>query len=796
MSIFLYRLSRFSYRRPWVFILTWLLIVGGVLGLAVASGAKISSAITIDGTQSQTVIDQLRTEFPETSGGQGTIVFTADEGKRLDEDGAADAVRAAMKEISENEYVVAREAPALATPPTQATAGQQAQQPGLPQQSAEQSPMPSPNAPPSPEQQEKMMQEALLKQGMLAPGVLVSADGAVALMQIQFTEQVEDLPSGVIEDVVAIASEHADTAGLTALPTESLKPYEPPLGGHEALGLLVAGLVLLLTLGSLRAAGLPLVTGIIGVAVGLGGAFALSQSIELTSATPVLALMIGLAVGLDYALFIVNRQRHLILREGLSAEEAAGRAAGTAGSAVLFAGLIVIIALGGLTLIGISFLTTMALVAAATVLCAVLIALTLLPALLGLIGERILSTKARTRGQKRSYEQRHGFAHRYATALVKGRWVVIVAVVALLGVAAIPMTQMSLGMPNGATANLDTTERQAADAVSESFGDGYNAPLVTVIHAPDGTSFTDSQLPGITSELEQSDAIETVRPMGISPDSSLALFSVIPTAGADDDATKTLVHTLREDTGTLTGISGTTIGVTGLTAINLDISEKLASVLPLYITIIVVLSLLVLLVVFRSVLIPVKATAGFLLTIGATFGIMTAIFQWGWLKEIIGFDTPGPILSFLPIMVTGILYGLAMDYEMFLVSSMREAHVHGRAGKQSVIHGFEQASRVVVAAAVIMVSVFAGFIFSDDSMVKQFGLALAVGILVDAFLVRMTLVPALMSVLGKAAWWIPKWLDKLLPNLDIEGDRLLKHLHQSSNAKQQVEGGAHPNTAH
>ncbi len=776
MSILLYRLARFSYRRPWVFILVWLIIVGGTLGLAANSGAKISSAITINGTQSQMVTEQLRTEFPETSGGQGSIVFTAPEGERLDSGEAAHAIRSAMTEISKNDYVVARDASALATPPSQATSTDQAQMPAP--SSATNS------AAANPEQQQKMQEEALLKQGMLAPGVLVSEDGTVALMQIQFTQQVEDLPAGVIEDVIAIASDNANTAGLVALPTESLKPHKPPLGGHEALGLLVAGLVLFLTLGSLRAAGLPLVTAILGVAVGLGGAFALSHSIELTSATPVLALMIGLAVGLDYALFILNRQRHLILREGLSAEEATGRAVSTAGSAVLFAGLIVIIALSGLTLINISFLTTMALVAAATVLCAVLIALTLLPSLLGLIGERIISPKTRAREQKRSHEQRHGFAHRYATTLVKRRWVVIFAVVGLLGVAALPMSQMSLGMPSGATANLDTTERQAADAISKSFGDGYNAPLIAVIEAPPGTRFEDNQLPGITSELEQNEAIETVRPMGISPDHSLALVTVIPTAGADSNVTKTLVHTLREDTGNLTGISGTTIGVTGLTAVNLDISEKLSSVLPIYITIIVVLSLLVLLVVFRSVLIPIKATAGFLLTIGATFGIMTAIFQWGWLKDLVGFDTPGPILSFLPIMVTGILYGLAMDYEMFLVSSMREAHVHGYTGKQSVIHGFEQASRVVVAAAIIMVSVFAGFIFSDDSMVKQFGLALAVGILIDAFLVRITLVPALMSVLGTSAWWIPKWLDKLLPNLDIEGEHLLAYLHTSEQQAQ------------
>lgn len=781
MSIFLYRLGRFSYRRPWVFLVAWLLILGTVITLAITSGAKISSAITIDGTESQSVIEELRTEFPETSGGQGTIVFTAPPGERLDDGARADSIRSSMDAISASDFVVERSAESL----TQSTS--QPDSPAISSPPSDVLQMQGQNGQQlTPADKEKKMHQTLREQGMLAPGVLISDDGTVALMQIQFSEQVEDLPDGVIDEVVAIASQHADEAGITALPTESLKPHEPPLGGHEALGLLVAGLVLLLTLGSLRAAGLPLVTAVLGVAVGLGGAFALSHTIELTSATPVLALMIGLAVGLDYALFIVNRQRHLILREGISAQEAAGRALGTAGSAVAFAGLIVIIALGGLTLIGISFLTTMALVAAATVLLAVLIALTLLPALLGIVGERILSVRARSRQQKRTYEQRHGFAHKFASGVVKGRWAVIFGVIALLVTAAIPMAQMTLGMPNGSTANLDTTERQASDAITRGFGEGYNTPLITVVHAPKGEHFEATELPAMAEALGQGKSVQTVKPMGVSPDENLALFSVIPVEGADAESTKTLVHTLRADSGDLSGIVGTSIGVTGLTAINLDISEKLASVLPLYITIIVVLSLLVLLVVFRSILIPIKATAGFLLTIGATFGIMTAIFQWGWFKELVGVDSAGPILSFLPIMVTGILYGLAMDYEMFLVSSMREAHVHGREGSDVVVHGFEQSSRVVVAAAAIMVSVFAGFIFSEDSMVKQFGLALAVGILIDAFLIRMTLVPALMATLGRAAWWTPKWLDRILPNLDIEGDRLAEYLRKEKTQGQPV----------
>jgi RND superfamily putative drug exporter len=781
MSVLLYRLGRFAYGRPWVFVITWLVILGSVITLAITSGVRISSAITIDGTKSQSVIEELRAEFPETAGGQGAIVFTASPGERLDEGARANAIRSSMKAISANPFVVDRSAEAFAAPPTQP------HDPAGSTPSGDASEPPKQNGqPPTPADKEKLMQQALRSQGMIAPGVLVSDDGTVALMQFQFTKQVEDLPDGVIDDVVGIATQHADEAGITALPTESLKPHEPPLGGHEAFGLLVAGLVLLLTLGSLRAAGLPLATAVLGVAVGLGGALALSQTVEVTSATPVLALMIGLAVGLDYALFIVNRQRHLLLREGISAQEAAGRALGTAGSAVAFAGLIVIIALGGLTLIGISFLTTMALVAAATVLLAVLIALTLLPSLLGLVGERILSGRARRRHQKRSRAQRQGFAHRFASGVVKRRWAVIFGVVALLATAAIPMTQMTLGMPNGSTANLDTTERQAADAITRSFGEGYNAPLISVVHAPKGEHFDAAELPAIAEALGRSESVRTVKPMGVSPDKALALFSVVPVAGADAESTKSLVHALRMDAGELSGVVGASIGVTGLTAINLDISDKLGSVLPFYTTIIVVLSLLVLLLVFRSILVPIKATAGFLLTIGATFGIMTAIFQWGWLKDLFGIDTAGPILSFLPIMVTGILYGLAMDYEMFLVSSMREAHVHGHHGSDAVIHGFGQSSRVVVAAATIMVSVFAGFIFSGDSMVKQFGLALTVGILIDAFLIRMTLVPALMATLGRAAWWTPSWLDKILPNLDIEGDRLAEYLRREQAQAQPV----------
>ena len=772
MSLLLYRLGRTAYRTPWPFVLAWLLILGGVVGVAAnTGGGRISSSVTIDGTESQRVLDELRTQVPAAAGGQGTIVFTAPQGERLDTGARAEALGraatkiAALPEVVDRTAEAAKQGGSTPTGPSATTPSTGALQPHV-----------SEGAPAASSTAGKDAPRPLVAAGRPVPGVLVSADGSVAMLQLQFTAQVEDLPDGTVEKVVGLADEATSGTGVTALASDSLKPMSPPLGGHEAIGLAVAALVLLLTLGSLRAAGLPILTALSGVGIGLGGAFALSQSIQLTTATPVLALMVGLAVGMDYALFIVNRQRRLILAEGLGAEEAASRALGTAGSAVLFAGTTVVIALAGLTVIGISFLTTMALVAAATVVLAVLIALTLLPALLGLFGEGIVGTKARERGAQLVVEEHRHLAHRWSGAVVRHRWLVVLGVVALLGIAAVPMREMSLGMPSGSTANADTSERQSYDAITRGFGEGYNGPLVVVARPTDGGRLDKASIGAISRGLASTPDVYAVSLLGADRQGSTAIFSVVPAGGPDDSSTADLVGSLRDPGSQVATSEQVSLGVTGVTAVNIDISEKLSSVLPIYIAIIVGLSLVILLFVFRSVVVPIKATLGFLLSIVATFGITTAVFQWGWLKDVFGFDTEGPLLSFLPIMVTGILYGLAMDYEVFLVSSMREAHVHGHGERDAIVHGFDQASRVVVAAAVIMVSVFTGFIFSADPTIKQFGLALAVGILIDAFLVRMTLVPALMAILGRHAWWLPRWLDRLLPNLDVEGDRLKQHL--------------------
>ena len=748
MATFLHRLGAVAYRRPWAFVLAWFVVLASIIGLAATSGGHISTSMTIEGTSSQRVLDQLRKELPVASGGQGTLVFTVPEGERLDSAARASSIAEAATEIAALPVVVDRS--------SFAAGAAQAADPSSPPRDESGG---TPESPPA--------TRPLIANGSPVPGVLISPDGTVAMLQMQFTTQVDALPSGTTDDVVQIAETAVADTGVTVLPSNSLESMHPPIGGHEAIGLVIALLVLLITLGSLWAAGLPILTALIGVAIGVGGAFALSSTITLTTATPALALMVGLAVGIDYALFIVHRQRRLVLTEGLSTADATARAVATAGSAVVFAGSTVVIALVGMTVIGIGFLTTMALVAATTVTLAVLIALTLLPALLGIVGERIWSSKARARGTRPGGKR---LTNRWVELLVRRPWVAVAGVIVILGLAAIPASDLDLGMSSGGSDARGSTSRQSYDAIAGGFGEGFNAPLLVVANADGGATLNQADLGAITAGLNGLDNVATASLMGANPDQTLAMFTVIPAEGPHDQSTAQLVETLRDPANPLTTQTQTAFGVTGLTAVNIDITDRLAAAVPEYLTIIVGLSLLLLLLVFRSIAIPLTATAGFLLSIAATFGVATAVFQWGWFIGLVGLDTGGPLLSFLPIMVTGILYGLAMDYQVFLVSSMREVHAQDMAPRRAIVAGFEHASHVVAAAAIIMVSVFASFALSDDPTIKQFGFALAVGVLIDAFLVRMTLVPAVMSLLGRGAWWLPDWLDRLLPRLDLEGE--------------------------
>ncbi|MBP3966572.1 MMPL family transporter [Paenibacillus lignilyticus] len=775
MSTFLYKIGKTAYNKPWHFIIAWIAILGVVGAFIGINGIHTSSEMKIKGTEAQRVLDQLVEELPQASGGQASVVFTAPKGERLDTPERIQAVTKAIQDVYGIEYVINPIEAAAAAGATAADANQAGAAAAGSQQASDTNQTASAAQP---------QYGPLIVDGNPVPGVMISGDGNVALFQFQFTVQQMSLPQEVIDKVVkSVTAVEQVNLGIKALPSDTLVG-KPAIGATEGIGIVVAAVVLFITLGSVVAAGLPLVTALLGVGISIGGAYSLSKFIPMTDITPALAMMVGLAVGIDYSLFIVNRQRRMILDQGLSAREAASRAVGTAGSAVFFAGLTVIIALCGMVVMNIDFLTAMALVAAASVFINVLVALTLLPALLGLVGERICSDKARKNNKEQVKAARQGMAHRWANGVVNRRWLLIIGVIVILGVAAIPAAKMKLGMPSGDTANLDTAARQSYDAISAGFGEGYNSPLLLVAEPSSSSDkITPEVLGKLVQAIQKHDDVSIVTPMGINQTGDIGIISVIPKSGPTDEATSNLVQDLRAKDSGISQSNNVTIGVTGFTAINIDMSAKLAEVFPLYIGIILILSLIILLLVFRSIIVPVKATIGFLLSIVATFGITTAVFQWGWLHAWFGFDTGGPLLSFMPIMVSGILYGLAMDYQVFLVSSMREAYVHGHKGTSSVVEGYQQASRVVVAAAIIMVSVFAGFILTEDIMLKQIGFALTIGILIDAFFVRMALVPAIMAVFGDKAWSFPKWLDRIVPNLDVEGDKLIAELKAAANFK-------------
>lgn len=514
--------------------------------------------------------------------------------------------------------------------------------------------------------------------------------------------------------------------------------------------------------------------------------------VELTSTAPILALMLGLAVGIDYSLFITSRHRQY-LTEGMDAEEAAGRAVGTAGSAVVFAGATVVIALAGLTVVNIPFLSVMGLAAAGTVAVAVLVALTLLPALLGFAGLRVLPRKQRESGTARESDTgtgastskdvattgpREGFGFRWGRTVTRFRVPVLLVGILGLGVLALPAADMRLALPDAGTAAAGSATREAYDLTSEGFGPGFNGRLIAVVSSDDAAA-TAVAAKEAAERIQDTKGVLAVTPPQLNKQGTTALLTVIPKAGPTAEATEAVVHAVRDrvaDIGDVPGAAGADVALSGTTAVGIDVSEKVADAMLVYLLLVVGLSILLLMLVFRSFLVPLKAALGFLLTIGATFGITVAIFQQGNLADLLGVDTPGPLVSFLPILLIGILFGLAMDYEVFLVSRMREDFVHGAEAQQATVSGMGHNARVVTAAALIMTAVFGGFIFMPDPIIKSMGFALAIGVLVDAFIVRMALVPAVMSLLGRAAWWLPRFVDRILPNLDIEGESLQRKL--------------------
>ncbi|MEJ8644003.1 MMPL family transporter [Streptomyces sp. MS1.HAVA.3] len=717
MATFLYRLGRGAFRRRGLVALAWVALLFAAVFGAASAGAPTSGSFSIPGTEAQRAFDLLDKKFPgmAADGATARIVIKAPEGVKVTDPGPK----------AEVEKIIA----------------------GL-------------KSGPGAEQISSVANPYEVQ--------AVSQDGSTTYISAKYTVSGMELKDAT-RDALKDSGKDATAAGLNVQIGGDALMAAPETGSGEIIGIAVAAIVLVITFGSLIAAGLPLLTALIGVGIGVSSITALANVLDLGNTTATLATMIGLAVGIDYALFIVSRYR-AELAEGRERDEAAGRAAGTAGSAVVFAGLTVVIALVGLAVVNIPMLTKMGLAAAGTVVIAVLVALTLVPAILGFAGKKVLpageKSKLFGKGKPASEKKANG-GTRWARFVLRRPVMVLLVGVIGLGVIAVPASKLEMGLPDDGAQPVSTTQRQAYDMLSDGFGPGFNGPLMVVV---DG----DKALADSTVErIKGLEGVVHVTPPAPNEGGDASVITVIPKDRPSSTQTEALVHEIRDG-------SGDNVLVTGATAMNIDFSQKMNDALLPYLALVVGLAFLLLMLVFRSILVPLKAALGFLLSVVAALGAVVAVFQWGWLGSVFGVEQTGPIMSMMPIFMVGVVFGLAMDYEVFLVTRMREAYVHGERPGQAVVTGFQYSARVVVAAAVIMIAVFAGFMGASDQMVKMIGFGLAVAVFFDAFVVRMAIVPAVLALLGHKAWWLPKWLDRVLPNVDVEGESLRKHLSDSS----------------
>ncbi|MFE1836045.1 MMPL family transporter [Streptomyces sviceus] len=766
MATFLYRIGRWAFRRRRLVGGLWL----SVLVLAVAAAALAPAGeeedLAMPGTESQKAFDLLDERFPQSNsqGAEARLVFQAPDGQRVTASENKATVEDALDSLGKGEQV------ASTTDPYTTGA--------------------------------------------------VSEDGTIAYSTISYTADAVDLTAST-KSALEDAASRARDAGLTVEIGGSALDAEEELGGTtEIIGVAVAAVVLVLALGSLVAAGLSLLTAFVGVATAFGLVSALAVPLGLTSTVAILALMLGLAVGIDYALFITSRFRDERAR-GSAPEEAAGRAVGTAGSAVVFAGATVIIALVGLGVVGIPELTKMGMGGAGAVALAVLVALTLVPALFGFFGRRVLSRAARKTdrpgsetiwsgseairpgsgaiqpgsgaipsgseaarsegdaiwsGSERPHRVpgtagRPGLGSRWARFVLR-RPVAVLMIAGLgLGAVALPALSLELGLPGDESKSVETTQRRAYDLLSEGFGPGFNGPLTVVVdmsESKNARATTDL----VAKTVRAVDGVESVGEPVLNRAEDTAVLTAVPRTAPNSGETKDLVHAIRDTVPGVEAETGAGILVTGTTALNIDISEAMSDALIPYLSVVIGLAVLLLTVVFRSVLVPVKAALGFLLSVGAAFGVLVAVFQWGWVADLIGIEQTGPVMSLMPILIIGIVFGLAMDYEVFLLTRMREAYAHGASPGEAIVNGFRHSGRVVAAAAIIMISVFAGFIGMNSPTIQTMGVGLAAAVAFDAFVVRMAIAPAVLALLGHRAWWLPRILNRVLPNVDIEGEAL------------------------
>lgn len=722
MSSMIYRLARACYRARGRVVAAWLVVLALLGVLTVTLGGTFDDDFNIPGASSQTAFDQLRMTFPQAADASASIVVIAPPGTTIDTPHVRAAIEASAAEIQS----VAPWVSAVQLPHNDYVLG------------------------------------------------LISDDRSAALLNVRVrgysVSTFTDAQRAVLVDQAAALQRALPDAGVH-VGGDLFAINMPKLSPVEGLGVGIAVLVLVGVLGSFRAALMPLVAALVGAAASMMLIVISAGVVTINSTTMILALMLALAVGIDYSLFIVSRHRDQ-LATGLDAEESAARATATAGSAVVFAGLTVVVALAGLAVAGLPFLAIMGLFASLAVMIEVALSLTLLPAMLGYAGEKLRPKPARPDARPKD----PGRASRWWVGVVtRFPIITIVAVVVGLTALSVPAKDLQLALPNSGRSHPGAMDRTTFDLISERFGVGYNGPLVitgTIVESTDPLAIVD----GIKADVETMPGVKLVALAVPNENADTALIQIIPTTGPDDPATADLVERLRAKAPDWKARYQIDTSVTGFTAAAIDVSTRLGQALLPFGLLVVGLSLVLLTMVFRSVWVPVKAALGYLLSVGAAFGTTALVFNQGWFKEVVNLPEPLPVISFLPIILMGILFGLAMDYEVFLTSRMREEWVHGNR-TTAIQEGFIHSAKVVIAAAVIMFAVFAFFVPAGEGVIKPIAFGLALGVAIDAFLIRMTLGPAVMKLLGERAWWLPDWLDKRLPVMDVEGESLAHQLH-------------------
>ena len=764
MAQLLYRLGRLTYLNRWKTLVVWLLLIAGMAAAAANLSQPLSNNFTIPGLESIEAQDEIKERFNTSDDAltapTAKVIVQAPEGKTLeDSDVSADVDKlvTSLKDSGKLKDTDELVNPVMAAMGMKQQLTEQKAAQGIPQEQI----------------------EADLK--AISP---LSEDRRTGTIDITFdAEKAADVTSEQRNAITTIISN--DNGNLTTAYSGNAFQDSESLGMQsELIGITVAAVVLIITFGSLVAAGLPLLTAVVGVAFGLMGVTAATGFTDsINSMTPTLASMIGLAVGIDYALFILSRFRSELidhinghdltpkqlstrLRE-ISREDRAhlaGLAVGKAGSAVVFAGLTVLIALAALTIVNISFLSAMALAAAATVAVAVLVAITLLPAILGLVGTRVFSATAPFVTAPDPEQEKPTMGLRWIRQVRSRPLVFLGAGALVLILLAIPAMNLRLSMPTDGVTEPGSPRRVAYEMTEEAFGPGRNSPMIAVV---DATSTPEDQrmqnFGAAVEKLQGTDGVSNAQIIALNDAQDTAQVLITPEYGATDERTSDLLHDLRNNADNYK--------ITGVGPMFKDISQRLNDALLPYLAVVLSLAFVLLMLVFRSIWVPLIATLGFALTVAATFGLTVLIWQQGFAGLV---SDPQPLISFLPIMLVGIVFGLAMDYQVFLVSRMREGYVHGKTAGNAVANGFKHGARVVTAAALIMISVFAAFMLIDEKFIVVMGFALAVAVFFDAFIVRMTIIPATMFLLDDRAWRLPRWLDRMIPHVDIEGESLTR----------------------